>query len=154
MPADPFGRSLAVPLAASSSGGSSYLPFVFIILLFGALYLLFIRPQQRRNRDVQAMQSKLGIGDEVMTGSGVYGTVAEVDDEAGTISLEVSPDVIIRFARGAVARTVTPASHEEAEAEEEADYETDEADEAYEAGETDEVDETEETDDKVIERKD
>jgi preprotein translocase subunit YajC len=152
MPADPFGRSLAVPLAASSSGGSSYLPFVFIILLFGALYLLFIRPQQRRNRDVQSMQSKLGVGDEVMTGSGVYGTVAEVDDEAGTISLEVSPDVIIRFARGAVARTVTPASHDEAE--EEVDYETDEADEAYEADETDEVDETEETDDKVIERKD
>ncbi|HVV09228.1 preprotein translocase subunit YajC, partial [Amycolatopsis sp.] len=104
MPVDPFGRSIAVPLAASSSGGGSYLPFVFIILLFGALYFLFIRPQQRRNREVQAMQSRLGVGDEVMTGSGVYGTVAEVDDEAGTISLEVSPGVIIRFARGAVAR--------------------------------------------------
>ncbi|GIH17365.1 hypothetical protein Raf01_55370 [Rugosimonospora africana] len=142
-----------MPLAASSSGGSNYLPFVFIILLFGALYFLFIRPQQRRNREVQAMQSRLGVGDEVMTGSGVYGTVAEVDEEAGTVSLEVSPEVIIKFARGAVARTVTPAPQEEAEAEadEEYEYETDEADETHEA---DEVEETHETDDKVTERKD
>jgi preprotein translocase subunit YajC len=154
MPVDPFGRSIAVPLAASSSGGGSYLPFVFIILLFGALYFLFIRPQQRRNREVQAMQSRLGVGDEVMTGSGVYGTVAEVDDEAGTISLEVSPGVIIRFARGAVARTVTPASHEETEAEPEDEYEAEEADETYEADEADEVEETHETDDKVTERRD
>jgi preprotein translocase subunit YajC len=89
-----------------------------------------------------------------MTGSGVYGTVAEVDDEAGTISLEVSPGVIIRFARGAVARTVTPASHEETEAEPEDEYEAEEADETYEADEADEVEETHETDDKVTERRD
>jgi preprotein translocase subunit YajC len=142
---------MAVPLAASSSGGgSNLLPFVFIIIVFGAIYLLFIRPQKRRNRDVQSMQSTLGVGDEVMTGSGVYGTVAEVNDEEGTISLEVSPEVIIRFARGAVAKVIAQVPHdeeeEEVEAEEEPDYDTDEADE------TDRVEETE--DDKVIERKD
>ncbi|GAA5188887.1 hypothetical protein GCM10023322_40590 [Rugosimonospora acidiphila] len=144
-----------MPLAASSSSGS-FLPFVFIILLFGAMYLLFIRPQQRRNRATQAMQSQLGPGDEVMTGSGVYGIVAEVDDEEGTISLEVSEGVIIRFARGAIARTVTPAVRdEEAEVEEEEpDYDTDEADEANQVAEADETEETDETDHKVIERKD
>ena len=50
-------------LAAGSSGGS-FLPLLFIILIFGAMYFLFIRPQQRRNRDLQSMQSKLGTGDE------------------------------------------------------------------------------------------
>jgi preprotein translocase subunit YajC len=140
---------MAVPLAASGSSGSNFLPFVFIIIVFGAIYLLFIRPQQRRNRDVQSMQSTLGPGDEVMTGSGVYGTVAEVNEEDGTISLEVSPEVIIRFARGAVAKVISQVprdeEEEEVEAEEEPDYDTDEAEE------TDRVDET---DDKVIERKD
>jgi preprotein translocase subunit YajC len=135
----------AVPLAASGSGGN-LLPFGFIILLFGAMYFLFIRPQQRRNRETQAMQSTLGPGDEVMTGSGVYGTVVEIDDENGVISLEVSPDVVMRFARGAVARVVNQVpreiEEEEEDVDEEPDYDTDETEEAGEAGH------------QVIERKD
>jgi preprotein translocase subunit YajC len=126
----PLRKVDAVPLAASSSGGN-LLPVVFVILLFGAMYLLFIRPQQRRNRNLQSMQSALGPGDEVMTGSGVYGTVEEIDDENGTISLEVSPGVVIRFARGAVAKVVAQVPREEEdqiEAEEEPDYETEEND--------------------------
>jgi preprotein translocase subunit YajC len=98
------------------------------------------------------MQSTLGPGDEVMTGSGVYGTVSEINDEDGTISLEVSPEVVIRFARGAVAKVVAKVPQEEEveeEADEELEYETDEADET---SETDRADETD--DDKVIERRD
>jgi preprotein translocase subunit YajC len=135
----------AVPLAASGSGGN-LLPFGFIILLFGAMYFLFIRPQQRRNRETQAMQSTLGPGDEVMTGSGVYGTVVEIDDENGIISLEVSPDVVMRFARGAVSRVVNQVPREieevEEDVDEEPDYDIDETEEAGEAGH------------QVIERKD
>jgi preprotein translocase subunit YajC len=114
-------------LAANSSGGSSFLPLLFILLIFGAMYFLFIRPQQRRNRDLQAMQSRLGPGDEVMTGSGVYGTVTEIDEANGTVDLEISPEVVVRFARGAIARVVTPAAHDEVvdEPEDETDSPTD-----------------------------
>jgi preprotein translocase subunit YajC len=113
-------------LAASSS--SSYFPLLFLVVIFGAMYLLFIRPQQRRNREVQAMQSRLGPGDEVMTGSGIYGTVTEVDEAGGTVDLEISPEVVVRFARGAIARVVTPATHAdgaEAEPEDDADLDSD-----------------------------
>jgi preprotein translocase subunit YajC len=115
-----------VYLAASTSGGSSFLPLLFILLIFGAMYFLFIRPQQRRNRDLQAMQSRLGPGDEVMTGSGIYGTVSEIDEANGTVDLEISPEVVVRFARGAIARVVTPAAHDEVvdEPEDETDAET------------------------------
>jgi preprotein translocase subunit YajC len=116
-----------VYLAASTSGGSSFLPLLFILLIFGAMYFLFIRPQQRRNRDLQAMQSRLGPGDEVMTGSGIYGTVTEIDEANGTVDLEISPEVVVRFARGAIARVVTPAAHDEVvdEPEDETDSPTD-----------------------------
>jgi preprotein translocase subunit YajC len=114
-----------VPFAASSSGGSA-LPLLFGILLIGAMYFLFIRPQQRRNRAIQAMQSTLGVGDEVMTGSGIYGTVVEIDDESGTIDLEIAPDVTVKFARGAVAKVVASAAREESDEDEaEPDEETD-----------------------------
>ena len=126
-------------LAASGSSGSSLLPVLFIILLFGAMYLLFIRPQQRRNREIQAMQSRIGTGDEVMTGSGIYGTVTEVDDANGTIDLEISPEVVVRFARGAIARVVTPAVHD--------DEVADEPEDGTDA-------QTDDTDHQVIERRD
>jgi preprotein translocase subunit YajC len=118
-----------VPLA--DSGGTSYFPVLFIVLIFAAMYFLFIRPQQRRNREIQAMQSKLGAGDEVMTGSGIYGTVSDIDDEHGTVDVEVAPDVIVTFARGAIAKVVTPAAHDTepgAEPADELDHETDTTD--------------------------
>jgi preprotein translocase subunit YajC len=115
-------------ILAAGSSGSSFLPLLFIILIFGAMYFLFIRPQQRRSRELQAMQSRLGPGDEVMTGSGIYGTVAEIDEANGTVDLEISPEVVVRFARGSIARVVTPVAHEDEateEPEDDADLETD-----------------------------
>jgi preprotein translocase subunit YajC len=76
------------------------------------------------------MQATLGPGAEVMTGSGIYGTVTEVDEEEGTVGLEVSPGVVLRIARAAVARVIsTPDLEEDADEEEdladEVDHETD-----------------------------
>lgn len=102
-----------MPLAAGGSGGSQYLPFLFLIVIFVAMYFLFIRPQQRRAREAQAMQSSLGPGDEVMTTSGIYGTVVEIDNEAGTMTLEVSPEVTITFARAAVGKVVAKLPRED-----------------------------------------
>jgi preprotein translocase subunit YajC len=116
---------------AASGSSSSFLPLLFIILIFGAMYFLFIRPQQRRNRDLQAMQSRLGQGDEVMTGSGMYGTVTDIDEANGTVDIEVSPEVVITFARGAIAKVVTPVVHDDEHAaatEDEPDTETDDTD--------------------------
>ena len=106
-----------MPLGASNSG-SSALPLLFIILIIGAMYFLMIRPQQRRSREMQSMQRSLGPGDEVMTSSGMYGEVVEIDESDGTVLLEVAPDVVLKFARGAIVRTVTPAAqHADADAE-------------------------------------
>jgi preprotein translocase subunit YajC len=78
-----------------------------IVLLFGVMYFMMIRPQQKRRRDAEQMQSAIGPGDEVVTIGGLYGTVATVDDE--TVTLEVAPGVHNRYARPAVARVVNSA---------------------------------------------
>jgi preprotein translocase subunit YajC len=100
-----------VPIAAQSSGGGSFVPLLMIILLFGVMYFMMIRPQQRRRRDAVQMQSTLGAGDEIVTIGGLYGTVVSVDDE--TVTLEVSPGVRTRYARGAIARVVNSAARTE-----------------------------------------
>lgn len=83
---------------------SSLLPLIVLAVLF---YLLLIRPQRNRQRQAQSLVSKVAPGDQVMMSSGIFGTVAEVADDA--VYLEVAPEVEIRFLKAAIQRIVTPA---------------------------------------------
>jgi preprotein translocase subunit YajC len=79
-------------------------PLVFTSLVFVGFYLLAIRPQQRRFRALQQVQTSLVPGRRVMTTAGLYGTVTSVEDDV--VGLEVAPGVELRWARAAVARTL------------------------------------------------
>jgi preprotein translocase subunit YajC len=96
---------LATDQGSGGSGFISLLPIVAIVVL---MYFLLIRPQNKRRREMQELQSQVGVGDEIQTTSGLYGTVVEMDDES--VTLEASPGVKLRFARGAVGRVVTSTS--------------------------------------------
>lgn len=98
--------------AAEGGGGAGGLtPILMIALLFGVMYFMMIRPQQKRRKQAEAMQSALAPGDEVVTIGGLYGTVTRVDDE--TVSLEVSPGVETRYARPAIARVIAQVDRSE-----------------------------------------
>jgi preprotein translocase subunit YajC len=92
-----------ISILAQSKGTSSswglFVPLLFMGFIF---YFLLIRPQQRQRRNQRQLVQSLGVGDEVITMSGIYGTIREVDDES--VTLEVSPGVEIKFMKGAVAR--------------------------------------------------
>jgi preprotein translocase subunit YajC len=98
------GKVDSVSYAQASGGGASLTPLLFLALLFGVMYFLMIRPQQKRRREAQQMQAGIGPGDEIVTIGGLYGTVTGVDDD--TVTLEVAPGVHARYARGAIARVV------------------------------------------------
>jgi preprotein translocase subunit YajC len=89
------------------------MPLLLIVLLFGVMYFMMIRPQQKRRREAQAMQSALGPGDQIVTIGGLHGTVTAVDDDV--VTLEIAPGVNARYARPAIARVVNqrPAVDEE-----------------------------------------
>nr|WP_272917704.1 preprotein translocase subunit YajC [Nocardioides flavescens] len=78
------------------------MPFVGLALIF---WLLLIRPQQRRQRELASMQSSLGVGDEVVLTSGVYGTIRSLDDEGGA-RIEIADGVTIRVVRAAIGQVV------------------------------------------------
>jgi len=84
-------------------GLGSLLPFVLIALVF---WLLIMRPQRKRQQDLRSTQSNLGVGSEVMLGSGIYGRVVSLDDE--TLRLELSPGNQVKVARQAVVRVIDP----------------------------------------------
>ena len=79
----------------------SLLPILGIFLIF---WLLVIRPASRRQRKLQDVQRALQVGDPVVTGSGVFGTVRGIEDDK--VLLEVAEVVVLRVARQSVVGVV------------------------------------------------
>lgn len=79
---------------------------IILALAFGAMWLMTsrTRKQQRAAADFRA---NLEVGQEVMTGSGLYGTIVAVDGD--TITLESTPGNQSRWIRAAIAKLVPPA---------------------------------------------
>ena len=112
-----------------ASGGSG---FLFIIVIgFLLIYLLFVRPQKRRQTEQQRLTDDLRIGDEVLTVGGIYGTVSQVEDDQVTV--EIAPQTEVRVARRAIAGVTREPEEDE----------TEEADEGEEPGEVEELPEDE-----------
>jgi preprotein translocase subunit YajC len=68
------------PVLLFQSGASGLLQFLPIILIFVVFYMLLIRPQQKRQRQLQETISTLKAGDRIVTTGGVIGTVTSVRD--------------------------------------------------------------------------
>jgi preprotein translocase subunit YajC len=78
---------------------------LYIIVFVGLFYMLAVRPQKRRRQELESLLARLAPGDEVVTVSGIYGTVTEVE-EGETILLEVAEDTDIRIAKASIARVL------------------------------------------------
>lgn len=88
--------------AAAGAGdlGSSLMSFLPLVLMFGVLYFVMIRPQMKRQKEHKAMVEALGKGDEIVTAGGMLGKVTKVGDDLLTV--EVAAGVEVRIQRTAV----------------------------------------------------
>ncbi len=77
---------------------------VIILVIGGLLAAMLILPRQRELRRHQAVTAALQVGDHVMTGSGLYGTLTALEDDLAW--LEIADGVVIKVARRAVAARV------------------------------------------------
>ncbi|GGN47513.1 preprotein translocase subunit YajC [Actinoplanes campanulatus] len=93
--------------ADPASGGGNFSFLLILVLLFGFMYFVMIRPQQKRRREAADMQNSLAPGDEIVTIGGLHGTVTGIVDDQ--VALEIAPGVEVRFARPAIARVVQKA---------------------------------------------
>ncbi len=86
-------------------------PFLILLGIAALFWIVMIRPAQRRQRELGQLQRALGIGDEVMLTSGIFGVVRALDEE--TLHVEVGDGVTVKVVRGAIGRVVTPGSRDE-----------------------------------------
>lgn len=99
----------ALTLLAAEDNGSSgggAMSLIILLLIPLAMYFLLIRPQRKRMKAQQTMQSSLGVGDEVVTTGGIYGFITGEEDDH--FWLEIDEDVQIRIAKAAIQGKVRP----------------------------------------------
>jgi preprotein translocase subunit YajC len=76
-------------------------PFLMMLVIFAIFYFLMIRPQVKKQKEHQAMLSKLGKGDEIITRGGIIGKITGVTDD-GVLVLELQEKVRVRVPRAYV----------------------------------------------------
>lgn len=84
--------------------------FLPLLLMFGVIYFLMIRPQQKQQKLHQAFLASLKKGDEVVTASGIFGRIDLVED--GKVKLEIAPGVKIRVLQAQIASAAGGATAE------------------------------------------
>jgi len=84
---------------------------VFLAFLIAIFYFMLIRPQKRRVEQHRTLIESVGLGDEVVTIGGIFGTVQALRDEE--IDLRIAEGTTIRIVKSAIARRVTEDVEEE-----------------------------------------
>jgi len=80
---------------------SALIQFLPLILIFVVFYFLLIRPQQRKAKDRRTMLDALRRGDRVVTGGGIIGTVARVDNPE-EVTVDIADGVRVRVLRSTI----------------------------------------------------
>ncbi|WP_458790244.1 preprotein translocase subunit YajC [Yoonia sp. MH D7] len=80
--------------------------FVPLILIFGIMYFLLIRPQQKKLKQHQVMVQALRRGDQIITQGGIMGKVTKVKDDSNEIEVEIAAGVNVRVIRSTIATVV------------------------------------------------
>ena len=80
--------------------------FIPLILIFGIMYFLLIRPQQKKLKEHKGMVTALRRGDQVVTQGGLIGKVAKVKDD-NEIEIDLAEGVRVRVVKSTIAQVIS-----------------------------------------------
>ena len=90
----------AATAAEGAPQQNSWSFWAMMILIFVVFYFFMIRPQQKKQKELQKQREALKKGDKVITAGGIYGIIKEVQET--TFLIEVSKDVTLKVDKGSV----------------------------------------------------
>lgn len=89
--------------AGTTGGGSGQWSFwIMIIAIFAIMYFFMIRPQKKKQKEIEKFRKGLGVGNEVVTAGGIHGVIREVDDAQNTVVLEIDKGVKITIEKSSI----------------------------------------------------
>lgn len=92
--------------AEQQPGGLLGSPIIMMVLIFGVMWLFFIRPQSKERKKMDEMRKALKKGDRVMTTAGILGTVTNIDETGTTVTVRTGSTTFIDFDKQAILRVI------------------------------------------------
>lgn len=94
--------------AAQGDGGLGMI--LMLVAMFAIMYFFMIRPQQKKQKEIQKFRNSIDRGQEIVTAGGIYGVVRDIDDVKNVLIVEVANGVRLRVDRNSVFATGTGAA--------------------------------------------
>ena len=86
--------------AGEPEGGFDLSIIIFMVVIFGLMYLVLIRPQRKKQKEHQQLVAELKRGDKVITAGGIYGQIESISEES--VVMKIESGTTIRVARSSV----------------------------------------------------
>jgi preprotein translocase subunit YajC len=94
-----------VAASAASTGGASLVSLLPMVAIFAIFYFFLIRPQLKRQRQVEGMINQLKKGDQVIAAGGLFGTIQRIEDNI--IYLEIAENTRVKALKSSVTETIS-----------------------------------------------
>ena len=94
---------------AAQGGGSGLSMILMMVAIFAIMWFFMIRPQQKKQKEIQSFQNSLTEGMQVITGGGIYGTVKSIDLAKNTVDVKIARDVVITVDKSYVVKDMASA---------------------------------------------
>ena len=92
--------NLMTVLLQQQGGGLSMI--VMMVAIFAIMYFFMIRPQNKKQKEIQNFRNSIVPGTDVVTAGGIYGKVKEVNELDNTLMVEIASGVKIKVSRNSV----------------------------------------------------
>ena len=86
--------------AAQGGGGMSFL--IMMVAIFAIMWFFMIRPQQKKQKEIQKWRNSITVGTNVVTAGGIYGVVRGINEADNILEVEIANGVRIRVDRNSV----------------------------------------------------
>ncbi len=96
--------NLLTILLQQQGGGMSMI--IMMVAIFAIMYFFMIRPQNKKQKEIQKFRNSIVPGTDVVTAGGIYGKVKEVNELDNTLMVEIASGVKIKIAKNSVYASV------------------------------------------------
>ena len=82
---------------------------LMMVVIFAIMWFFMIRPQQKKQKEIQQFQNQLAEGTQVVTGGGIYGVVKSIDLAKNTVEVKIAQGVVVTVDKSYVFKDTTNA---------------------------------------------
>ena len=94
--------------AAQAQGGGNMSFILMMVIIFAIMWFFMIRPQQKKQKEIQNFRNGIVRGQQIVTAGGIYGTVKDIDEASNILKVEISSGVCIKVDKGSVFASPQP----------------------------------------------